>query len=255
MAFQKVMGFNFGEAKGIIAATIALSLALTANQWGGETFSAAEGIKNLFIAIPVVALSFIAHEKAHKFGAQLYGTYAKFKPSWLMVALSAAIGIISAGSVIITAVGTSVPASLKRTGFKYPFIGAPMQAKIALFGPMVSLLLAILAKVLMGFFGEGRLLQDLFTFNLWMTFFNMIPLVVPFQKGVGVEKTIFPPFDGAFVLGGSPLFYFGFVAFAVVVVATLVFLPLLAALVISGIAAAVAWILVHEFIVNIKIGG
>ena len=239
-ALVEKTGFDMGEATGIIASVIVLSLALTAGQWGEETFSAAEGIKNLIIAIPVVALSFIAHEKAHKWGAQQQGTYAKFKPVWPMVAFSAVIGIISGGWVVITAVGTWVLTSLKRIGFKYPFVGAPAQAKIALMGPMVSLLLAIFAKVFMGIFGESRLLQDLFTFNLWMVFFNMIPLVVPQTQETGA-KGVFPSFDGAFVFAGNPVYYAGFMGFAIVTVLCLLFLPVWVSAIVGVIAGILAW--------------
>ena len=239
-------GFDLGEAKGIIASTIVLALALTAGQWGGATFSIKEGLKNLAIAMPVVMLSFVAHEKAHKWGAQRFGTYAKFKPAWPMMAFTAVIGIISSGWVVITVVGNSVLTSLKRVGFKFPFISPESQARITLLGPAISLALVILSKVFMGIFGETRLLQDMFTFNLWMTFFNMIPFVMPFEKSEGLEQAIFPPFDGAYVLGGAPQLFVGFLAFAIITVLGLLLLPIWAAIILGGIAGVVGWLWAHS---------
>ena len=234
------------ETISIAMSALALSLALTGGQWGEDTFSASEGLKNIFIAFPVVLFSFVAHEFAHKLAARRNGVHAVFKPAWPMVAFSAVIGIISGGWVVITAVGTWVLTSLKRIGFKYPFVGAPAQAKIALMGPMVSLLLAIFAKVFIGIFGESRLLQDLFTFNLWMVFFNMIPFLNFAQRvAPGMRETsakqIFPSFDGEFVFAGNPVYYVSFMGFAIVAVLCLLFLPVWVSAIVGVIAGILAW--------------
>ncbi len=241
----KKTGFDMGEAKGILIGVLVLALALTAGQWGTAKFSAFEGLKNLAIAIPAVALSFILHEKAHKWGAQFYGTYAKFRPAWPMMAFSAIIGIITSGAAVITAIGNSVVTSVKRVGFKYPFIGPHTQAKIVLFGPLISLLLAIFAKVMMGIFGDTLLLKDLFVFNLWMTFFNLIPLTIPYRGEMG-SLDLIPPFDGAYILGGNPILYVGFLAFAAVTALTLVFLPFWVAIIFGIIAGGAGWVWMHS---------
>ncbi len=238
-------GFDFGEARALIVAVIALAIALSAGQWGaGDVFDAGEGIKNLFIAIPVVALSLFAHEKAHKWAAQRYGAYAKFEPSWPAMAFSAVIGIISGGWAIMTAVGSSLVKQFKRIGFKFVWFGPTYQAKMVVLGPFISLMLVVFAKVMMGYFGETTLLKDLFRFNLWMTFFNMIPLVVPYEKG-GIEKPIFPGFDGAYVLGGNPKLYVGFLAFAIAVVAGIYFLHWWVALGLGFLIGFIIWVLAH----------
>ncbi len=238
-------GFDFAEARAMIIAVLVLALALSAGQWGpGHTFDVREGIKNLFIAIPAVALSLFAHEKAHKWAAQRYGAYAKFEPSWPAMAFAAVIGIISGGWAIMTAVGSSLVKEFKRIGFKFVWFGPTYQARMVVLGPFVSLMLAVFAKVMMGYFGETTLLKDLFRFNLWMTFFNMIPLVVPYEKG-GIEKPIFPGFDGAYVLGGSPQLFVGFLAFAIFVVAGIYFLPWWVALGIGFIIGLIIWVIAH----------
>ena len=242
------IGIDKGELKGIILAIVVLSLALTAGQWGDKTFSAADGIKNMFIAIPVVALSFMAHEWGHKLAAIKYGVRAFFKPAWPMMAFSAVIGIISGGWAVITAVGNPILTNIKRLGFKSPEIGPKPLANIIVAGPLVSLFLVLLSKVLIGAYGETTMLKDLYLFNLWMLFFNIIPLVVPSQKGSGMEKTIFPPFDGAFVLGGSPPLFFAFAGFAIGTVAALAFLPLWLAI---SIGLALGLVLL-AYIVNEK---
>ena len=238
-------GFDFGEARGLIVAALVLAVALSAGQWGqGHIFDAREGIKNLFIAIPVVALSLFAHEKAHKWAAQRYGGYAKFEPAWPAMAFSVVVGIISGGWAIMTAVGSSLVRQFKRLGFKLVWFGPTSQAKMVLLGPFVSLMLVVFAKVMMGYFGETTLLKDLFRFNLWMTFFNMVPLVVPYEKGT-IEKPIFPGFDGAYVLGGNPMLYFGFLAFAIFVVAGIYFLPWWVALGLGFIIGFIIWTIAH----------
>ncbi len=251
----KKTGFDLDEAKGIFVAVLVLALSLTAGQWGAAKFNALEGLKNLATAIPVVALSFIAHEKAHKWGAQFYGTYAKFKPAWPMMAFSAIIGVITAGGAVITAVGNSVVTSVKRIGFKYPLIGPHTQAKIVLFGPLVSLLLAIFAKSMMGIFGPSLLLKDLFTFNLWMTFFNLIPLTIPYRYEMGSVNLI-PSFDGAYILGGNPILYVGFLGFAAVTALAMLFLPFWVAIIFGFIAGSAGWVWMHsEDIANLpKVG-
>ena len=244
-ALSKI-GIDKGELKGIVLAIIVLSIALTAGQWGDKTFSAADGIKNIFIAIPVVALSFMAHEWGHKLVAIRYGVRTFFKPAWPMMAFSAVIGIISGGWAVITAIGNPILTNIKRLGFKSPEIGPKTLANIIIAGPLVSLFLVLLSKVLIGAYGETTMLKDLYFFNLWMLFFSIIPLVIPSQKGSGMEKTIFPPFDGAYILGGSPTLYFAFAGFAIGTVAALAFLPLWLAILIGSALGIVLWAYIND---------
>ncbi|MBI2040920.1 MAG: hypothetical protein HYT16_02340 [DPANN group archaeon] len=241
--------FDKDEAVAIAISSLVLSIALTAGQWGAARFSAAEGLKNIAIAIPAILISLLVHEFAHKISAARYGSATKFSVSWLMLAIAGIVGVLTSGAVIFAAVGASMAVKLKRIGFKYPFVGPHTQAKIALFGPLASLLLAIAAKILLGVFGDVRFLQDLFIFNLWMVFFHLVPFnILPFLAALlkkSTEKAV-QPFDGAFILGGNPILYVGFLAFAAVTALTLVFLPFWVALIFGLIAGGAGWVWMHS---------
>lgn len=164
------------EIKHILIAWIAISIAFSI-AINGIAFNLRH-LFLLFISLITVGFGFVLHELGHKFVAQGYGSAAEFRADFKMLIFAVAISFT--GFLFAAPGGVLIQRHL--TPEKH--------GKIALSGPLINLMLAIIfyfVNFVPG--GTAQLIASQgFLINAWLGLFNLIP---------------FGPFDGAKVKAWS----------------------------------------------------
>ncbi|ATZ61686.2 MAG: hypothetical protein BME93_06500 [Methanosarcinales archaeon Met12] len=180
------------EIKHLIIAWLAISFAFAIlfARDGGMILSPGF-IQPMILALFTVGIAFLLHEMAHKIVAQKYGYWAEFRmsPTMLMFAILLAyfVGIVFAAPGAVMIVGQ--------------YITRSQNGKIAIAGPMTSILLVFLFLPLLwlgGFIAKIGIYGVII--NILIALFNLLP---------------FGPLDGRKVIKWSKSAYFFtvFVAF------------------------------------------
>ena len=131
-------------------------------------------IHNFILSLLTVGVSFLLHELAHKVVAQRYNMWAEFRmsPSMLMFA----VGIAYLSGWLFAAPGAVQIYGNHATSEQIGRIGAA--------GPLMNILLALAFMPLIGMDGSfvgvgfGEIGRFGVLINLWLAFFNMLPLSV-----------------------------------------------------------------------------
>jgi len=172
------MPFDSDELQHILVSVIALSLAIAIAQFGLRSFIRAtvlESVSALFLIFSTVGIGFVLHEMAHKFTAQRFGARAFYRSWPLGIFLMLLLPLIGSPFIFAAPGATYI--------FAYRF-SRKQNGITSIAGPVTNLSLAMLF-LLLGFFSAAfgslaPLLQTLtsygFTINLWLGFFNMIPI-------------------------------------------------------------------------------
>ncbi len=155
------------EIKHLLIAWLAISFAfaIVLRGWHNLSFFLV-----FIISAVTVGFAFILHELAHKVVAQRYGAWSEFRmaPSMLLLAiLTAFMGFIFAapGAVMIF----------------NPYLTREENGKIAVAGPMMNVILALLffALFTLAPYGTVGLIGKFgMMINAWLAAFNMIPISV-----------------------------------------------------------------------------
>ena len=155
------------EIKHLLIAWLAISFAfaIVLRGWHNLSFFSV-----FIISAVTVGFAFILHELAHKVVAQRYGAWSEFRmaPSMLLLAiLTAFMGFIFAapGAVMIF----------------NPYLTREENGKIAVAGPMMNVILALLffALFTLAPYGTVGLIGKFgMMINAWLAAFNMIPISV-----------------------------------------------------------------------------
>lgn len=234
-----MVGFSKKEYFHIAVSSLFLSFAFTFNKWGDKTFSVSSGIKNLLLFLILIGVFILVREFGRKIVAKRYEALVEYR-IWFIkrigfqkhselktqipigIILSLLVALISLGRVFFCAVGTFIVSRtlVSRLGYKRANLMEYEIAKIALAGPIVSLLLAVVLKLFVNFTDYN--LIELVKINVYLAFFNMLPL---------------PGLDGFKVFFGSRYLYnfglvfigvAGFLLFHLSVLLTLILALLLA---------------------------
>ncbi len=175
------------EAKEMIVSMLVISLAIAIAQVGVRNFLSFSLMQSLFylsIILVTVGSGFILHEMAHRFVARKFGAYAIYKtwPTGLLIAL-----VFSFFGVVFAAPGAVYIFA--------PYLTRKQNGLISLAGPLTNILLAAF------FFAASLSIASSFAVeillmgakvNLFLAFFNMIPLF---------------PLDGSKVLAWNPVIW------------------------------------------------
>lgn len=132
----------------------------------------------LLVSLITVGFGFVLHELGHKFVAQGYGSAAEFRADFKMLLFAVVISFT--GLLFAAPGGVIIPRHL--TPEKH--------GKIALSGPLINMILAILFYLMVFIPGDfiDLVSRQGFLINAWLAVFNLIP---------------FGPFDGAKVYSWS----------------------------------------------------
>ncbi len=158
------MQFRFSgrEIKDILKAWIVLSIAFAILM--SSSLRVMELVGNTFVAFITVGLGFFLHELGHKFVAQGYGCYAEFRAHNSMLVLAVLTSFFGIIFAVPGAVYISGHTGMKRAG------------KIALAGPLVNIILALVFLLLSNITFIKNFARFGFIINAWFALFNLLPL-------------------------------------------------------------------------------
>ncbi len=221
------INFSRSEKRVIIISIILLGFLFSFKQWGTDRFDILFGIGNWLRASIVAAVSLLIMILVKKLVANKYGTEIEyriwsikrygFSPSSKLPKKilgsevnSIALGIIlplilifiTNGSLIFAGVGITLFLSnaALRLGRKYQYLSEFEVAMMSLAGPLTSLLLAMIFKIV----GFSGVTFDLFVkMNFYLAFFSMLPL---------------PNFDGIRIFFASRFLYILIFAFIILTI-------------------------------------
>jgi len=241
--------FDRHELIGLSIVTLALAFGFAYRFEGPATLGS--WFSNFILILVLVGISVVVHEIVHKeVGKRFFADVtSKVWPSGIVALF--VITILS-GGLITFAVPWAVsiaPKRLQRMGRTFPHLGPREQALIALSGPMASLGLAVVAKILSPLL--GLVADQLVLINATIAIFNLVPFftilpVIAAQKG-SLKPLEAPYVEGEFVFFGNRLLWVFVFFFTLVAGVSLLFLGALASLLIAFISAAIIWIAWHYF--------
>ncbi|HLC32473.1 MAG TPA: hypothetical protein VJJ82_01475 [Candidatus Nanoarchaeia archaeon] len=193
---NKYFWFSKEEWKAFIITVLVGAIIYSWNGWGAARFDAAEGIKNLIVAIILVAIVVFVHHAAQRIFAPTIGFRAEQKLWWYGLLIGLMLAILSRGWLVYFFAASSTLIHLMpvhRLGsFRY---GANMASisKVALMGPFANAVLALLTKWLM----EWSIVSQeaghrFFMLNAMFALMNLLPI---------------PPLDGSRIMYDSRAIY------------------------------------------------
>lgn len=202
--------FSSSDLRALVIAAVVLGI-LFGYDDQQPTFQLSYWLTNLIIMIVLSFFSLMLYDAAHKIKAKRAGCESSIH-LWSMSRFSYAasshlrgpIKSIPLGIIIpllflfltegvlkvATLTSTSIKTiSARRLGKEFRRATELEEAQIACAGPLMSLFIAFLAKIIIPFF---PFMQQVMAINLYLAFFNMLPL---------------PTLDGTRVFFGSPLMF------------------------------------------------
>lgn len=179
--------------------TLGIAILITAfifsfRDWGEEQLDVSAGLGNLFLMLLIVGLSFVFRLSCQKAYALSQGYQATFKIWWLGLGIAFVVAFLSVGRLPLALLGTMHVAFLERLRlgeFRYGF-SYEQNGRIAFWGIIGNLILAILFAVGLHVLPESYLFAKGLWLNLVMAFFSLLPL---------------PQLDGLAIFFGSRVLY------------------------------------------------
>ena len=187
-----MIGISNQEAQEILISVIAISVAL-AIAMGGVGILVHPGDLVVLVSFFLVSVGtgFILHELAHKFTANMFGAYARFR-MWTQCLIFMFIMAVVMGFIFAAPGAVYIYERLTRT----------QNGIVSIAGPVTNVVLALIFMALSAVIGSvdfGGLQMDIWGWaariNIFLALFNMIPIY---------------PLDGSKVLAWNPIIYFGF---------------------------------------------
>ena len=221
--------FTSSELRGLIISILAIAFIISFKEWGATEFDLAVGLYNLFNAVLIVALSILVHDAGQRLWGLAIGYRVEFK-LWSFGLLAAlVVAFATNGSLwLIVPSGFLLHhiASHRLGWFRYG-INYFGQAMVALAGPLFTLMLIILLKVL-STFSPNPLIQKAIVLNVIYAITSLLPI---------------PPLDGSKIYFGSRMLYaFALPAIVVSTILMVVNVPIFFALALSFLVGVVLWL-------------
>ncbi|MDP3765525.1 MAG: hypothetical protein Q8R04_03355 [Nanoarchaeota archaeon] len=226
---KKYYKFTQHELRGLIISILAIAFIISFKEWGKTSFELAAGLYNLFNAVLIVALSILIHDLGQRIWALAIGYRVEFKMWSLGLFVALIIAFISNGNLWLIVPSGFMLHHLAghRLGFFRYGISYFGQAMVALAGPLFTLMLVILLKVL-SVFSPNPLIQKAIIFNVVYAVTSLLPI---------------PPLDGSKIYFGSRMLYaFALPAIVVSTILMVVNVPIFFALVLSFLVGIVLWL-------------
>lgn len=220
------------EVRGIVISILVIGFVISFKEWGKVTFDVGEGLYNLFNSVLIAALSILVHDIGQRLWGLMIGYRVEFKMWSFGLIAALVVAFLSKGSFwLIVPAGFMIHhlAGPRLGWFRYGlnYFG---QAMIALAGPLFTLMLIILLKVL-SVFSSNPLIEKAIIFNVIYAITCLLP---------------FPPLDGSKIYFGSRMLY-AFALPAIIVSAILMVtdVPIFLALVISLLVGIALWLIYY----------
>lgn len=224
--------FTAHELRGLIITIIILAFVISFDKWGTKNFEFNIGIFNFFNSVLIVALSLLIHDAGQRLWGLAIGYRIEFKMWTFGLLFSLIIAFVNNGR--IPYLWLVMPSSFilhhlagHRLGFFRYGINYFGQAMVALAGPLFTLMLIILLKIL-AVFAPSLLIKEAIRFNVIYMIISLLPI---------------PPLDGSKIFFGSRMLY-AFVLPAMLFVAILMIVdaPIFFALVLSFLVGIILWL-------------
>ena len=226
---KKYYTFTKHEVRGYAIAILAVAFIISFREWGTNQFNLTAGLFNLFNSILIVALSILVHDAGQRIWGLAIGYKIEFKMWTFGVVLGLALAFVTNGKFWLIIPGTFMLHHLAghRLGFFRYGINIIGQSMVALAGPLFTLMLIILLKILYAI-SPNPLLQKAIMFNIIYNITNMLPI---------------PVLDGGKIFFGSRMIYaFVMPAMIVATILMMVDIPVFFAVVLSLLVGVVLWI-------------
>ena len=229
---NKYYTFTKYEIRGLIIAILAVAFIISFDKWGGEKFDFAVGFFNLITALLIVGLSMLVHDAGQRIWGLAIGYKIEFKMWSFGLILGLIVAFLNNGRIPylwIILPGTFMLHHLAghRLGFFRYGINIIGQAMTALAGPLFTLMLIILLKILNSFF-PSALITEAIRFNIIYNITNMLPI---------------PVLDGGKIFFGSRMIYaFVMPAMIIATILMIIDIPVFFAIVLSLLVGVVLWL-------------
>ncbi|MEK6984304.1 MAG: hypothetical protein AABX33_07055 [Nanoarchaeota archaeon] len=220
------------ELKGLLVSIFVIAFIISFDEWGTANFNLGMGLYNLFNSVLIVALSILVHDAGQRLFGLIAGYRVEFK-MWLFGLLSALIAAF-ANNGRIPYLWIIVPGGFMlhhlaghRLGWFRYGINYFGQAMVALAGPLFTLMLIILLKVI-SIFNTSFLIEKAIRFNVIYMIISLLPI---------------PPLDGSKIYFGSRMLY-AFVLPAMIFATILIVVnaPVFLSLILSLLVGIVLWL-------------
>lgn len=187
--------FEKEELYVLIPAVLLTAFMFSFNDWGKETLDIGLGLRNVFLMIIIVALSFLVRFSCQKIYALKEGYKAQYRGWWTGIIIALIITLLSKGRVplvLIGGVAVSFMARQRLGEFRYGFSYSD-NAKISFSGIIANLFLAQCFAVGLFFFPENFFFSKGLLLNWIMAACAALPL---------------PQLDGLNIYFGSRPWYY-----------------------------------------------
>jgi hypothetical protein len=258
--------FSKSEIRALIIGIFVISLAIGFDD-KSAVFAWSHWLQNFLAVLLMVTFSFVVHQLAHKIVARMNGFEAEFS-LWgvqsfrlstkalmgrtinkpfpkvirifgheftinafpIGVIISLLVTLVSNGKIFFLAIGQYKLLIKKaaRIGRKYVEVQNLEEAKIALAGPMVSIVLMVIGKLLNNY----GTFDTFILVNAGLAIFHMLPL---------------PNLAGIKILFGSRILYITSLIFIIMMIVLAYTVSIIPMLIISAVAAVIAFILGYYF--------
>ena len=221
--------FTAHELRGLSIAILAIAFVISFKEWGETAFDFTAGLYNLFNAVLIVALSVLVHDAGQRLWALFIGYKVEFRMWTFGIIASLLVAFVSNGNIWLIIPGSFFLHHL--TGYRLGWFRHGLnyfgQAMVALAGPLFSLMLVILLKILYSF-SPNPLIQKAIIFNTVYAITSLLPI---------------PPLDGSKIYFGSRMLYaFAVPAIAFSTILMVVRVPIFLSLVLSFLAGIGLWL-------------
>ncbi len=229
---KKYYKFTAHELKGLIISILVVAFIVSFRDWGTTNFDFLLGIYNFFNAILIVALSILIHDAGQRIWALAIGYRIEFRMWTFGIVLALVVAFLSNGKLwLVVPAGFMIHhlAGHRLGWFRYG-INYFGQAMVALAGPLFSLMLVILLKVIHAFY-PSPLLYKAIIFNVVYVITSMLPI---------------PPLDGSKIYFGSRMLYaFVLPAMISATILMIVKIPIFFSIVLSMLIGVVLWLVYY----------
>lgn len=224
--------FNSHELRGLIISILIISFIISFKEWGTTSFGFGVGIFNLFNSLLIVALSILVHDTGQRLWGLAIGYRVEFKMWSFGLLFGLVIAFLSNGNLWLIVPSGFVLHHLAghRLGWFRYGINYFGQAMVALAGPLFTLMLIILLKVLT-VFSSSALIEKAIIFNVVYLITSLLPI---------------PPLDGSKIFFGSRMLYaFVLPALVVATILMIVDIQILLSLSLSLLVGVVLWLVYY----------
>jgi len=227
------------EIRNFLIIILVLAFIISMDEWGpGQEVQLAYGLFNFFNAMLVVTLSILFYNTAQRIiGLNLgykveyqfwsFGIFIALILAFISTALGKTLWVLIPGGILIHHIGKH-RLGFFRYGLNYFGLGM-----IALSGPVASIVLAIIFKIISGFISTP-LITKLIHFNLIFAVWQILPI---------------PPLDGSKLFFGSRMVY-SFAFFSIIMAAILLYvnIPIWMAVIGAVLIGIICWLLYYIFL-------